>query len=443
MKGDFGRLTFDATRHMRRVLSQQGRVEVDADKNEQTAIILHYLEAMMTDLIGPYAAPIPPASSTFDNFRIVKGDDATFNFGIDPGHYWVDGVLCENDAIEPVLFTEQPDVPQDDPPDAGNYLAYLDVWERHLCADEDPSLREVALGGPDTASRARLVWQVKLDLLDNVPKPQTLHDEWPDWVARWQPPNRGLLTAEARMPTDATDPCVTPPDSRYRGLENQLYRVEVHTPGTAGAATFTWSRDNGSIVYPIRWLRGATVRVDRLSQDPRFTLKPGDWVEVVDDRVARLGIPGVLGQVNEVDYDELEVTLDAAPGAGYEPGDAAHPMLRRWDHHGETGDIVIAEGAEIDLEDGIVITFHPAPAAGPAGGTEHEYRTGDYWVFPARVATGDVEWPQLAAGGPAPRGPDGVLHHYAPLALIGFSADGTLSSNVDLRRRILEGTDAV
>ena len=258
MKGDFGRLTFDATRHMRRVLSQQGRVEVDADKNEQTAIILHYLEAMMTDLIGPYAAPIPPASSTFDNFRIVKGDDATFNFGIDPGHYWVDGVLCENDAIEPVLFTEQPDVPQDDPPDAGNYLAYLDVWERHLCADEDPSLREVALGGPDTASRARLVWQVKLDLLDNVPKPQTLHDEWPDWVARWQPPNRGLLTAEARMPTDATDPCVTPPDSRYRGLENQLYRVEVHTPGTAGAATFTWSRDNGSIVYPIRWLRGAT-----------------------------------------------------------------------------------------------------------------------------------------------------------------------------------------
>ena len=156
-----------------------------------------------------------------------------------------------------------------------------------------------------------------------------------------------------------------------------------------------------------------------------------------------LGIPGVLGQVNEVDYDELEITLDAAPGASYEPGDAAHPLLRRWDHHGETGDIAIAEEAEIDLEDGIVITFHAAPAAGPAGGAEHEYRTGDYWVFPARVATGDVEWPQLAAGGPAPRGPDGVLHHYAPLALIGFSADGTLSSNVDLRRRILEGTDAV
>jgi Family of unknown function (DUF6519) len=442
MKGDFGRITFDATRHMRRVLSQQGRVELEADANEQTAIILHYLEAMMTDLIGPYAAPIPPAGSPFDNFRIVTGDDATFNFGIDPGHYWVDGVLCENDAIEPVLFTEQPDVPQDDPPAAGSYLAYLDVWERHLSADEDPRSREVALGGPDTASRARLVWQVKLDLLDNVPKPATLHDEWPEWIARWQPPNRGLLTAEARTPTDATDPCVTPPDSRYRGLENQLYRVEVHSPGTAAAATFKWSRDNGSIVYPIRWLRGATVRVDRLSQDPRFTLKPGDWVEVVDDRVARLGTPGVLGQVDEVDYDELEVTLDAAPGASYEPGDGAHPLLRRWDTRGESGDTAIAEGAEIDLEDGIVITFHAA-AAGPAGGAEHEYRTGDYWVFPARVATGDVEWPQLAAGGPAPRGPDGVLHHYAPLALIGFSADGTLSSNVDLRRRILEGTDAV
>ena len=439
MKGDFGRVTFDATRHMRRVLSQQGRVDVEADANEQTAIILHYLEAMMADLIGPYAAPIPPAASGFDNFRIVKGDDATFNFAIDPGHYWVDGVLCENDATEPVLFTAQPDFPEADVPDAGNYLAYLDVWERHICADEDATLREVALGGPDTASRAHLVWQVKVETLDNVPKPQTVHDEWPEWITRWQPRNRGSLTVEARMPPDAADPCVTPPDSRYRGLENQLYRVEVHTPGASGTATFKWSRDNGSIVYPIRWLRGAKVRLDRLSQDPRFTLKPGDWVEVVDDRSALIGGTGALVQVDEVDYDELEVTLDAAPGISFEPGDAMHPLLRRWDQRGETGDVPLGEGTGLDLEDGIVITFHAAPAGDPV----HQYRTGDYWVFPARVATGDVEWPQLAAGGPAPRGPDGVLHHYAPLALLGIAADGTLSSNVDLRRRILEGTDAV
>jgi len=42
MKGDFTRDTFDRTKHFSRVLMQQGRVTLDADFNEQTAIDLHY-----------------------------------------------------------------------------------------------------------------------------------------------------------------------------------------------------------------------------------------------------------------------------------------------------------------------------------------------------------------------------------------------------------------
>ena len=44
-----------------------------------------------------------------------------------------------------------------------------------------------------------------------------------------------------------TDPCIVPADAGYRGLENQLYRVEVHRPGDASSATFKWSRDNASV----------------------------------------------------------------------------------------------------------------------------------------------------------------------------------------------------
>src|SRR5262245_20962620 len=161
MKGDFARVTFDATRHMRRVLRQQGRVDVEADANEQVAIVLHQLEAMMADLIGPYAVP-QPMNSAYDHFQIVDtGDGADFDFSIAPGHYWVDGILCENDVDAPLSFLDQRDFTPE-PPEPGTYIAYLDVWERHLCADEEPSLREVALGGPDTATRTRLVWQVKL-----------------------------------------------------------------------------------------------------------------------------------------------------------------------------------------------------------------------------------------------------------------------------------------
>ena len=52
MKGDFTRNTFDALTHFRRVLLQQGRVALDSDWNEQTAILMHYLQALSADLIG-------------------------------------------------------------------------------------------------------------------------------------------------------------------------------------------------------------------------------------------------------------------------------------------------------------------------------------------------------------------------------------------------------
>ena len=57
MKGDFTRDTFDPFRHFSRVLMQQGRVQLDADFNEQAAILLHYLRTLAADLIGPHGGP--------------------------------------------------------------------------------------------------------------------------------------------------------------------------------------------------------------------------------------------------------------------------------------------------------------------------------------------------------------------------------------------------
>src|SRR5258708_5413603 len=45
------------------------------------------------------------------------------------------------------------------------------------------------------------------------------------------------------------------------------------------------------------------------------------------------------------------------------------------------------------------------------------YRSGDYWLIPARVLTGKIEWPEsdgTALALPA----KGIEHHYAPLAMI-------------------------
>ena len=41
------------------------------------------------------------------------------------------------------------------------------------------------------------------------------------------------------------------PVGGYRGLENRLYRVEIHEGGALGVARFKWSRDNGSTVMAL------------------------------------------------------------------------------------------------------------------------------------------------------------------------------------------------
>jgi hypothetical protein len=148
MRGDFTRDTFDPRKHYSRVLLQQGRVQLDADWNEQSAMILQYLRALARDLIGAHGAP---AGST--GFRIINnpaeivGADGrplsdpqrlkvltdaltNGNIVIGAGRYYVDGILIENE--EPILYTEQPayGAASLDDIKVGAYLIYVDVWER-------------------------------------------------------------------------------------------------------------------------------------------------------------------------------------------------------------------------------------------------------------------------------------------------------------------------
>jgi hypothetical protein len=85
------------------------------------------------------------------------------------------------------------------------------------------------------------------------------------------------------------------------------------------------------------------------------------------------------------------------------------------------------------LEDGVWIQF-PQPAADQAA---NQYRTGDYWLIPARTSTGNVEWPQTqdSQGNSiaAAVQPHGVAHKYAPLAIVTVDASGTTSLESDCR----------
>jgi hypothetical protein len=424
------------------VLMQQGRVQLDADWNEQADILLHYLRTLAADLIGPHGGP--GDSFAIEELQDDDGQPILHDFLIGQGHYYVDGILCEND--HDITYKSQPDypIPQGQGLPEGFHLVYLDVWERHISYLEDqdqhgdePSIREIALGEPDTATRTQVVWQVKIiEEEENAPCPD--ETAWGDLLNGWQPANRGLLRARAKAPEDTgeDDPCLTPPEARYRGAENQLYRVEVHRgggawDGTAGtkahAATFKWSRENGAVVFPIQQIEGKTITLGNLGRDDRFSLQEGDWVEIVDDDYALLGRAVPLLEIERIDRAENALTLKGTPAADVGRDPAKHPLLRRWDHRAgdparggleldDSGAALLKEvGADQEddwllLENGIWIQFQKQDP-------ENKYRTGDYWLIPARTITGDVEWPGIVEN-PKALQPHGVEHHYAPLAII-------------------------
>ena len=68
------------------------------------------------------------------------------------------------------------------------------------------------------------------------------------YAAHRRPTRRPQLQARATVTSpQADEEDIEPVRAAYRGVENQLYRVEVHTGGSAAHATFKWSRDNGSV----------------------------------------------------------------------------------------------------------------------------------------------------------------------------------------------------
>ncbi|MBD2511503.1 hypothetical protein IQ274_27805 [Nostoc sp. LEGE 12447] len=428
-KGDFTRDTFDPKQNFLRVLMQQGRVQIDADWNEQISILLHYLQTLATDIIGPHGGPINAG------FKILVNDDLNNaeirknlgDFQISQGHYYVNGILCENHEIisylkqnnYPLINTtkDKPSIP---------FLVYLDVWERHITYIENPKIREVALGGVDTGTRSQVIWQVKTQRLENNVTTRS-QIEWDKLVNTWQPENRGLLQAQAKIEREQTEACLIKPDAAYRGEENQLYRVEIHTD-TAGEVTFKWSRENASVIFPIEEITldsskdtentTVTIKLQQWWQDDRFGLAENDWVELVDDDYVLHQWFEPLWQVTVVNFTDLQLTLKSqqAPSRPIGLSTKKYPFLRRWEQQKrndvelKNGAIAITEAQEwFTLEKGVQIKFPDFQ--------NHSFRTGDYWLIPARTATGDVEWPSDNDGKPQKLPPHGVYHSYAPLAL--------------------------
>jgi len=445
MAADFSRVRNNPLLNYAAVELKQGGVLLDADANELTAILDRRLRALAGDVLGRATV----GANTPDAFRITLGGGGLL---IGRGRLYVDGLLAENHgAADPAQrefddlmaeprftadtpYTAQPYLP--DPPslpETGRHLVYLDVWDREVTHVEQPDLVEIAVG-VETSSRLQTVWQVRVLAEDagadtTCGSPDASIPGWPDIIA----PSTGRLTTGTYDVSAVTDPCELPPTGGYRGLENQLYRVEIHDPGQpGGSATFKWSRNNASFAVNVDSIVSSTVlQLDSLGRDDVLRFKTGDWVEITDD-VRELS--QAAGEIRQITVDEANLRISFTPPlpAAMLPASfpdstlpaGRHTRARLWDQHGKTlaaignGNTTVftdldavgstgvipvpAAGTTLLLENGVTVSFASVGATG--------FRSGDYWVFAARTADASVEILDQAP-------PRGVHHHFARLGV--------------------------
>ncbi len=211
--------------------------------------------------------------------------------------------------------------------------------------------------------------------------------------------------------------------AQYTGPENQLYRVEVHSV-SASVVTYKWSRDNGSIAAnatmnaPVGTSQTLTLLTP--VRDDVLGWASGEWVEITTGTSGGatpnndlLGVPGLLAPITSVQGNT--VTFGAV--ALQAPGSTV--TVRRWDGTGTfplpTGpNSLIPQSPWLPLENGIAVQFS---GQGP-------FKTGDYWLMPARTATSAIQWPLAPSTQPAAQPPLGIRHQYAQLAKVYLTPAG-------------------
>jgi Family of unknown function (DUF6519)/Carboxypeptidase regulatory-like domain len=429
MPGDYSRRLFRKNKHYSGVLMQQGRVQLDADWNEQLDLQLYRTETEAIDVIG--RCGVPRKNGGFLIGSGSGGQDLT----ISAGRIYVDGLLCELEQQS--TYTTQPYLPNPDltsvitsPPTSppgptrrlsvpdGHYVVYLDAWQQERTALDDQLIREVALGGPDTTTRLQNVWQVKLLRVavtsppTSPPGEATCKTAFPEFQ-QITAPSTGTLNAQTAPPKPEDDPCLLPPTSGYSGLENQLYRIEIQNGGTLTAAggpvTFKWSRDNASVETSVVSIANDVATVKNTGKDELLTFANNQWVEIVDEESTLKATPHPLVQIDNVEPTTHEITFKTSLSsfASLIPG----LKLRRWDQSDSANQngLPATSGVWIDVEAGVQVRF-----------SEGTYRAGDYWLIPARTITREIEWPpfKIPNTTPVAQPPRGVRHHFCRLALL-------------------------
>jgi hypothetical protein len=423
MSADRGRLTYFPPRKYREVLSQQGRVLLEADTNEGQRIFTEEVRHDALDFVGPCGTPdngyevvsigadlqINKGTMYVGGLRVTLGADEKYSSQpdwLDTGEVapWAEGLWRA-----PASFL------------AKNVEATLVLREQEITAVEDPSLREVALGGPDTAARTRLLQRVVAADTPSATCAAAAGTVGAFWSAPGlvYDPATAALESRARLQVTpvadaaAPSPCDPPSASGYLGADNQMLRVQV-TAFDAGTSTGTilWGYYNASTLYRATVQSATTLKLASRPVSAEYQPRSGQVVQVLS-RAADLGegafaaaLTGHFAKLSAPYAPDTQiVTLPGAmpmPQPPYANGTDVY--LRLWEDQAAftIGTAVVLPGT------GLQVTITRS-AAGPL-------HIGDFWCIAARPLTPNIVYPERLIAAPQP--PDGPRMWACPLAVV-------------------------
>lgn len=437
MSSDQAKISYDKKQQYRAVVMQQGRVTVEADWNEAQQINNEEIRQEACDFVGPCGTPNNGYEIT--QTSINSTSLPPFDFTVGAGTMYVDGLRVHLD--KPVQYgTQQEWLDHKTDPDWVNpssltnsdtqqEFVYLYLREQEVSAVEDSSLREVALGGPDTAQRLRLIQHiVRLNTpqaTDCCSAIKVAADNWEHKGLNFHKSTLrlkswGTLKVAFQNLNSSSDPCNPEAHGGYLEADNQLIRIQI-SPNSNLANTWklVWGFDNASFLYRVDPVDkdNQTLRLQSRPIDAFHELRANQAVEVLQAAVLLSNgeyIAAATGFVTTLTtpYNHETQTVSLAnpfPSDYLETDQIPRPplFLRVWEEElpftPETPVVLGKTGLQVILR---------SSSAGKL------FHVGDYWSIAVRPNTPTEVYPHRYLENYQP--PDGPRLWVCPLAVINW-----------------------
>jgi len=402
------------------MVSQQGRVLLEADHNEGQRLFTEETRHEALDFVGPCGTPD-------DGYAITPG---VADFTIGAGTMYVGGLRATLEASE--QYGQQPDwldtvevAPWAEglwqPPAAlaGKFEANLVLREHEVTAVEDPALRDVALGGPDSAGRTRMLQRVVAADTQNSTCAAAAADAGNFWSSHglvYNPStaeliSRALLQVTPVANAPVPSPCDPPSASGYLGADNQLMRVQIVAFDAAtGSGVLLWGYYNASTLYRCTVQTASTVKLATRPVSAEYQPRSGQVVQALQ-RAADLGegafaaaMTGHFAKLNASYAPDTQIVTLPGPMPQPPYANGSEIYLRLWEDQSNftLGNPVVL------VSTGLQVTI-TAGSAGPL-------HIGDHWSFALRPLTPNKVYPERLLA--SPQSPDGPRMWACPLAVM-------------------------